>query len=515
MARRLPRAFAMKSLSLLLLLTLFVCAPWQAAHAQDAEPRDGAIIESVDLSGLPRDSLSPGLRRELDTLNGEPLSRQRLADIAARIEGEHPDIVAAVRYIARPNDRARVILLLARISDDESLVENINTRYTVESVEIHGIPEDTVTRTLRDRLQALVGRRLDHDEADELSDRLEDEHPGYEVERRISRGSERGRIRVVFEFNEKEGPRWLPFSPTRSKFVVHSTQGFSGFLDIPMGNRDHRFTLGVAASNNDDLIEEYSGISFGFESRRLGMDRLGAKVHVARFNTKWRDATLSAIGAAPAFPELYRDRVTVEPSVTFAITPYLRVTGGASISELESLAQSPNSQMASALVARVDVRYPWDEASPRQRVEGSYELRSATEALESDLFYKRHVGTLRYRYKYEDNTVISNLVVGGITGDAPLFERFSLGDTATLRGWNKYDLAPLGGDRVFHHTLEYRYHNLLGVFLDTGSVWERNTDMRIRFSTGFGLHGDNGFVTLGFPLNTDDVRVMFMAGVRF
>ena len=79
MARRLPRpSWHETSLSLLLLI-LVLAAPWQAAHAQDfdaraahaqdidaqaaraqdVEPRDGAIIESIDLSGLSRDSLSP------------------------------------------------------------------------------------------------------------------------------------------------------------------------------------------------------------------------------------------------------------------------------------------------------------------------------------------------------------------------------------------------------------------------------------------------------------------------
>ena len=187
----------------LLLLILVLGAPWQAAHAQeidaraahaqdidtqaaraqDLEAREGAVIESVDLRGLPRESLSPGLRRELDSLAGEALNRQRLTEIAARIEGELPDVVAAVRSVARPDDRARVIFLVARISDDGSLVQNINARYTVESVDIQGIPETDISRSLRDRLQALVGRRLDHDEADELIRLLEDERPGYSVER--------------------------------------------------------------------------------------------------------------------------------------------------------------------------------------------------------------------------------------------------------------------------------------------------------------------------------------------
>lgn len=502
----------MRPLSLLL-LTLVLVAPWQAARAQDAEPREGAIIESVDLSGLPRDSLSPGLRRELDTLAGEPLSRQRLGEIAARIESEHPDVVAAVRSVARPDGQARVVFLVARISDEPDLAENINTRYTVESVEIRGIDENEISQSLRARVHALVGRRLDHDEAEELSDLLEGERPGYSVDRRISRGTERGRIRVVFEFKESERLRWIPFAPTRSRFVFHEDQRGSGALDIPMGGRDHRFTLGFAFGNNDDLIEEYSGVRFRLESRKLGTERLGAKLEVSRLRNEWRDATVAALAADATIPELYRRRLTVEPTVTVALDPHLRVTGGASITELESLSRSPDSQMASAFVAAIDYRRRWNTPS-EQRVEAGYELRSAVTALESDLIYKRHLAKARYRYERDASTVIADVFFGGITGAAPLFERFSLGDTTTLRGWNKYDIAPAGGERVFHSSLEYRFRPL-GFFLDTGSVWNRNTDPTVRFSTGVGLHGDNWFATLGFPLNTDEVRTTFMMGVRF
>jgi hypothetical protein len=514
MARRLPHPLDMRSLSLLLLV-LALCAPGQTARAQDVEPPDGAIIESVDVSGFPRDVFSPGLRSELDSLTGEPLDRRRVGDIAARIEGERPEFVAAIRYVARPDGRARVIFLVARISDDGSLVENINTRYTVESVEIRGVPDTEISKSLRDRLQTLVGKRLDHDEADELSNELEAERPGYAVDRRISRGSERGRIRVVFEFTEKERLRWIPFTPSRSKFVYHSDQGWSGALDIPMGNRNHRVTAGFAFSNNDDLIEEYSGVRIGFESRRLGTDRLGARLEVARFNDSWREPTLFALAADPSIPEAYRSRITVEPSVTVALTPYFRVTGGASISELESLDRAPESQMASALVARFNYDQRWYESRDvTHRIEAGYEWRSSADSLESDLIYKRHLGKVRYRHSQQRSTVIADLAFGRMTGDAPLFERFTLGDTSTLRGWNRYDLAPVGGTRMFHGSLEYRY-GPAGVFLDAGSVWDQTTEKRIRFSTGFGLQGDYGFLNLAFPLNTDDLNVTFTMGVRF
>jgi outer membrane protein assembly factor BamA len=105
-------------------------------------------------------------------------------------------------------------------------------------------------------------------------------------------------------------------------------------------------------------------------------------------------------------------------------------------------------------------------------------------------------------------------MAGGIDGAAPLFERFTLGDSRTLRGWNKYDIAPAGGDRVWHTSLEYRYSGF-SFFLDSGSVWDNGTDSRVRVAAGFGYHAGPFFMTLGFPLNTDDVRAVFTTGVRF
>ena len=153
----------------------------------------------------------------------------------------------------------------------------------------------------------------------------------------------------MFEFSEKEGTRWIPFTPSRSKFVYHSEQGLERRARHPDGRPEHRVTAGFAFGNNDDLIEEYSGVRFGFESRKLATDRLGARIEISRFNQTWSDATLLALSADPTIPEPYRTRLTVEPSVTFALTPYVRVTGGVSVSELESLIELAGFPEANAL----------------------------------------------------------------------------------------------------------------------------------------------------------------------
>jgi len=510
MARRLPWRRDMRTLALLFVL---LGLPLVAANAQEADAPEGAVIDAVEISGFSLYSLSPGLQKDINSLVGSPLNREGLNQLASRIEQEQPEVVAAVRGVSRPDGKARVIFLVARISDDTDLTENINARYIVETVDVEG-PYNEISQQLRDDLQKLVGRRLDTDEAERLHERLEKELPGRDVARRISKGSQTGRIRVVFEIFEEP---WIRFAPTRSKLVYHSQQGWSGVLDIPMSSSRsrHRFTAGVAFNDIDELIEEYSGFRLAFESRVIGTEKLGARLEFSRYNQTWEDATLTALASNPGIPELYRNRLTFEPTATFAFNPRVRINGGISISELESLSNSPNSQMANAWLFGISGDHLWQGSNDvRQRAEASYQIRAAVKGLDSDLVYKRHLGQARYQFEQGRSEAIASLSLGYITGDAPLFERFSLGNSTTLRGWDKYDISPLGGERMFHSSVEYRYSHV-AVFFDTGSVWDRNTESKIRYSTGFGIHSDNSFLTVGFPLNSDGADVTFMAGVRF
>jgi hypothetical protein len=499
-------------------LTLLLCilGAWpMAVHAQDSEPADGIRIEAAEVLGIATDQLSPGLRRDIDGLIGRPLARPEVTQLARRIEEERPEVVVAVRIDGRGSDQARVFFLVARISDDARLGTNINARYTVESVEIEGLDEREISAALRDRLQALVGGQLDPAQADMLVEELEKERPGYDVSRRIERGARRGRIRLVFRFSETEQLRWLPFTRSRSKYVYHSDEGWSAVHDIPMGTRDHRVTLGFAADDNDTLVEEYSGVRVRFESRRIGSERIGASLEAAWLNNTWRAPTQAAIDADPAIPGPYRHRLTVEPKVTVALTRSLRATGGLSLSSLESLHQSPDSQMASAVVGALTFSQRWNrDRRTYQTAEASYELRASVDGLGSALSYKRHLGRARYRFENRHNGIIAEVFAGGITGQAPLFERFTLGDSTTLRGWNKFELAPAGGDRVFHQSLEYRVHGF-ALFLDTGAIWNAGGASTLRASTGLGFHTDHSFVTVAFPLDAPGAGATFMIGVRF
>jgi Omp85 superfamily domain len=495
-----------------LLITLLAAAP-QAATDQRVAVPDGTVISSAQVTGIDVDRLSPGIRQDIQNLAGTPLKRERLDELAARIEAERPRYVAAVRSVMDPDGQARVFFVVGR-QGEPGHDENVNARYVVEHADITGVPDTELTQALRDDLQALVGKRLDSGGADRLQERLGHDLPDYEVSRRIERGSEVGRIRLVFEARKKEPPNWLRFEPLRSNFLYHSDHGWGAFWDVNIGDKTFRFTPIFALDYSDDLVEEYSGYGLRFETRKLGTRRLGASFEWSWFDTDWRDVSLSELAVNPGIPAAYENRSTITPLLKFAFSPDLSVTGGVSIAELDPLPPATDKRMANAVVGSIDYnRQSTQDSGGKHTVDASFGVHAGTRELESDLTYTRYLGQGWYRYDLGRHHVQASAMAGGITGHAPLFERFTLGDSATLRGWDKYDIAPAGGDRVIYSSIEYRYTGL-ALFLDVGSVWDANTERHVRVSAGFGLHAGPAYLVVGFPLNTDELRAVFTVGLR-
>ncbi len=495
-----------------LLLTLLATSPQVATDQKPAVP-EGTIITSAQVTGFDIDRLSPGLRQAIRDLAGTPLKRERLDELAARIEAERPRYVAAVRTVMDPGGEARVFFVVGR-QDEPNRDDNINGRYIVDHAELRGVPDAELTQGLRDDLEGLVGKRLDSGDADRLQERMQRELPNYDIARHIEKSTEVGHIRLVYEARKKELPSWLRFEPLRSNVVYHSEQGWGGFWDFNIGERVISVPPMFALAYDEDSVEEYSGVGLRFETRKLGTRRLGASLEWSWFDQDWRSQTLAALPSEPEIPRPYDTRTTITPILKFAFTPALSIAGGVSISELSALAPASESQMANAAVASLDFDRQWKQSSGgTQHVAANFGVRGGSRGLESDLAYTRYVGQGTYRFDLGNHHVQATGMAGGITGHAPLFERFALGDTTTLRGWDKYEISPAGGDRMFYSSVEYRYTGV-GLFLNVGSVWDANTERRVRVSTGFGFHAGPAFLTVGFPLNTDNLTAMLSMGLR-
>jgi len=108
---------------------------------------------------------------------------------------------------------------------------------------------------------------------------------------------------------------------------------------------------------------------------------------------------------------------------------------------------------------------------------------------------------------------------GRARGAVPFFKRYFLGGATNLRGWGRFDVAPLsgkglpiGGHSFMHFSTEVRlpiWGSLGGVvFLDGGNVWTDPWDFNLddlRYDVGPGLRYDTRIgpirVDLGYQLN--------------
>jgi hypothetical protein len=231
----------------------------------------------------------------------------------------------------------RVVFVVAHVAEDSDLAANINARYLVERVEISGIDERRISQALRNDLQALVGRRLEDDEADQLIKRLKAEQPDYDVGRQVSRGKEPGHIRVVFTFKRSASSWWIPYTYEPSKVLYHADQAWSTKVHMLISGERNQFNVGLVLFNNDDLVEEYSGFSINAENRQAGTRRLGMGISFLRYTQDWKAETLNALAAMPEISAPYEVRLTVEPNVTVALTRHVRVKAGFSASQLDPL----------------------------------------------------------------------------------------------------------------------------------------------------------------------------------
>ena len=143
---------------------------------------------------------------------------------------------------------------------------NVNTRYTVEGVEISGTNESSFSRALREDLHRLVGAKLNPETLDDLARRIRAELHVRSVYRRVVKGAAPDHVRVVFDVAHRKAE----FNVSIPKFVYHSAQGFSGGVEGSLTAEHNTVALGLV-SDGDELAERYTGITARYENARLGI----------------------------------------------------------------------------------------------------------------------------------------------------------------------------------------------------------------------------------------------------
>jgi hypothetical protein len=398
---------------------------------------------------------------------------------------------------------------------------NVNTRYTVEAVLVSGDgwstsvagdrdPKGKIPPSLTRDIAALIGKKLNPAALDDLARQLRKEFHARTVEHHVLRGKSPEYVQVVFD---------IQFKPTRfdlsvPKFLYSSRQGFSGALESTVSVHHNGFTFGVV-SDGDELAERYSGLVARYENNRVGTDRVHLRFQFEDYRAQWNPNTLAAINQGEVLTSgAYRTRQNFEPEVIFTLAKPLTLTVGASFERLQEQFPAAHTEAANALISTLRYHRRLEGSENQHDLDAGYNLRAATRLLSSDFTYARHKWQFHYMLTHGKNVVTDDFSAGMIVGRAPLFDRFLLGNSTTLRGWNKYDVDPLGGNRMVHNSVEYRY-GAFQVFYDSGAVWDQTDAALVRHSVGVGLRAGGFFAAVAFPIKEGRADPILMLGMNY
>jgi len=401
-------------------------------------------------------------------------------------------------------------LLAAGTQDSET---NVNSRYTVETVVVSGEGwsaspaadhDHKISSGLRKEMSALVGEKLNPARLDDLAKRLRKELRARTVEHRVLRGKSPEYVQVIFQV---EAPP-TRFDVSVPKFLYQGEQGWSGAAEGTATLHNNGFTAGLV-SDGDELVERYTGVVARYESQPWLDTRARLRFEFASYHELWNPSAAAAAGTA----ELYRTRQEFQPVLSVRVARPLELSFGASFESLGQ--QEPGAQplAANAMVAGAKFRREMEGALD-QSVDADYDLRAGARSLASDFAYSRHRWEFRYRLTHGKQEVVDDAWGGVLLGNAPLFERFVLGNSTSLRGWNKFDLDPVGGNRAVHNTVEYHY-GVFQVFCDTGAVWDNGQAAIARSSVGVGLRQGIFSLAVAFPLRDGRMDPVFMVGMNY
>jgi hypothetical protein len=392
---------------------------------------------------------------------------------------------------------------------------NVNQRYSIESISLGGVALDRMEPaklppSLRVRLTALIGQKCDMAALADLASEIRRELHFRSVTERLLKGNGPDMVKVDFDV----AGGGVSFEMTVPKLLFTSEERATGELDATIGFRGNRLMVG-AVSNGDDLIERFSGLRVRFDSAALGTDRVHASVAVEDYREQWNTATR---GAITSDADLYRARWNVAPQLTFTVARPVTVSVGASFEGMEAESAAESNRSANAGTFEVRYGHKIEGGPAQQHVEAKYSLRVATRALGSTYAYARHIISFKYEARSGRHVASDAFTAGAISGDAPLFDRFVLGTSTALPGWDRFQIDPLGATRIAHNEITYGYRigeGMVEAFYDAGSVWQRQQPAVLRHSIGFGYKQGIFILTTAFPIRNGRVEPVFMAGMNY
>jgi hypothetical protein len=397
---------------------------------------------------------------------------------------------------------------------------NVNSRYIVEAVDLNGYNATRLGDSIHDQIQAMIGKPYDTEAIDAVAKQLRKEIHAKAVSEHIAKGSSPEYIRLVYDITR----RTAGLDISVPKFLFHSKQGWSGQVDTSASlSKNQTLTFGIV-SDGDELVERFAGINARYDNSHLGTDKVRFQFLFENYHEQWNGSTNRTIEDPGSLsreqqiesPDIYRSRRNFQPLFTFEIAKPLLLTVGASFMEMSDDIPSLRSEASNSLIA--GLRYHQQIGSSEdilETVDSTFEFKSAMKSFGSDYVYTKYRWQGGYNWTKGHHTISDVVTAGFIAGRAPLYDRFVVGTSSLLRGWNRYDIDPLGGNRLLHNSLEYRYR-MASVFYDCGSLWSLGRVPALLHSVGIGIHQSIFSLAVAVPIRTDGrIEPTLLVGMNY
>jgi hypothetical protein len=271
-------------------------------------------------------------------------------------------------------------------------------------------------------------------------------------------------------------------------------------------------------SNGDNLAERFTGIVARYEDEKVGADWVRFGIGFEDYHEQWNAATREAIEPGSDLL-LYRSRTNIAPEFTFAVARPLTISIGASFEHMDPEDRTEAARQANAITGEVHYGHKIEGDVFQQTLDGKYNFRAGARGLGSDYTYSRHMVSFRYEIKSGRQTASDEFMAGSVAGQAPFFERFVLGSDSTLRGWDRYAIDPIGGDRMVHNSMTYGYQlgeqRTAEAFYDCGALWNTGRAATLRHSLGVSYRQGVFVLTAAFPVIDGRIAPIFMAGMNY
>ena len=395
---------------------------------------------------------------------------------------------------------------------------NVNSRYIVEAVDLNGYNSMKLSDALKDRIEAMIGQPYDTEAIDEVARELRKEVHAKAVTQHIAKGSNQESIRLVYDVTR----RTAGLDISVPKFLYHSKQAWSGQVDASAAlSKSQTVTFGIV-SDGDELVERYSGLNARYDNTHVGTDKLRFQFLFESYHEQWGSATTAAIADpwsmthqdALEAPNLYRSRRNFEPLFTLVLTKPLTLTVGASFMEMSEELPAIKPESANALIFGLHYHKVIGE-DVLQTFDSNYEFKSSFSGLGSDYIYTKHKWQGGYNWTKGHQSISDVVTAGYISGRAPVYDRFVVGTSSLLRGWNRFEVDPLGGNRLLHNSVEYRY-KMAGIFYDCGSLWSVGRIPTLMHSVGIGIHQSIFSVAVAVPIRNDGrIEPTLLVGMNY